>query len=234
MPRTVWDERRSGAVKELMRPERDVQSDVIRELQWDPKVEEAAIGVAVERGAVTLSGHVRSLGQKEAAVKAAWRVYGVTAVADEVEVRLEPHETRDDADIAQAIASALEWHAAIPVGVIRPTVRDGWVTLEGEVDWHYRRNEAERVVRNLRGIRGVTNLVAVKPSRASREVHRRISEALHRQAQLDSRRIWVETSDGTAILHGTVSNWQEAVAARKAAESAPGIRTVRSELSITP
>jgi osmotically-inducible protein OsmY len=172
--------------------------------------------------------------ERATAVKAAWRVYGVTAVADELEVRLGPSEVRDDTDVARALATALDWSAMIAPGAVRATVRGGLVTLEGVVDWHYRREEAERIARNLRGVRGVVNCISVRPSRTSREVYRRISEALHRQAQFDARRVWVESRDGTVVLHGSVRSWQEAVAARNAAESAPGITRVESELTVTP
>jgi osmotically-inducible protein OsmY len=217
-----------------MRLDKELQEDVIRELAWEPKVESANIGVAIDKGAVTLTGHVDSYVQRFAAERAALRVYGVLAVANELVVKLPSDRTRDDSDIALAISNQMAWNAAIPPGAIKATVTHGWVTLEGHVDWAYQSEAADKLVRGLIGVKAVTNRVTVKAAVHYKDVKAKITEALHRQAQIDARRIWLTTDDGHVTLHGHVSSWSEAAAARKAAESAPGVTKVDSLLTITP
>ena len=217
-----------------MRLDRELQADVIRELDWEPRVESANIGIAVDKGAVTLTGHVSTYSELIAAERAALRVYGVLAVANELVVKLPSERTRDDSDIALAIANQMKWSAAIPHEAIKATVTHGWVTLEGKVDWAYQSEAADKLVRGLIGVKGVTNRVIVKPTVHYKDVKAKITEALHRQAQIDARRIWLTTDDGHITLHGQVSSWSEAAAARKAAESAPGVTRVESKLTITP
>lgn len=217
-----------------MRQDKDLQADVMRELEWEPSVESAGIGVAAHKGSVTLAGHVGSYAEKVAAIKAARRVYGVRAVADELTVEFPSHHLYDDIDIAERIAHLLEWSATVPRGSVYAKVSKGLVTLEGKVDWQFQAEAADKIVRGLVGIRGVTNLVIVRPRRHNKEVMAKITEALHRQAQVDARRIWLESSDGTVILHGQVSSWNEAETARKAAAAAPGVTKVESDLAIVP
>lgn len=217
-----------------MRQDKELQADVVRELAWEPKVDSANIGVAVDKGAVTLTGHVSTYGELIAAERAALRLYGVMAVANELVVKLSSDRTRDDSDIALAIANQMAWNAAIPSGAIRATVTHGWVTLEGRVDWAHQSEAADKLVRGLIGVRGVTNRVTVKEAVHYKDVKAKITEALHRQAQVDARRIWLTTEDGHVTLHGHVSSWSEAAAAKKAAESAPGVTMVDSKLTITP
>jgi osmotically-inducible protein OsmY len=217
-----------------MQLDKELQADVIGELRWEPKVDSANIGVAVDKGAVTLTGHVNTYAELVAAERASLRVYGVLAVANELMVKLPTDRARDDSDIALAISSQMAWNAAIPREAIKATVTHGWVTLEGRVDWAYQSEAAYKLVRGLIGVKGVTNRVIVKPAVHDKDVKAKITEALHRQAQIDARRIWLTTDDGHVTLHGQVSSWNEAAAARKAAESAPGVTNVESQLTITP
>jgi osmotically-inducible protein OsmY len=217
-----------------MQLDKELQADVIRELEWEPKVDSANIGVAVDRGAVTLTGHVNTYTELIAAERASLRVYGVLAVANELVVKLAGDRTRDDSDIALAISNQMTWTAAIPHEAVKAKVMHGWVTLEGQVDWTYQSEAANKLVRGLIGVKGVTNHVIVKPTPHYKDVKSKISEALHRQAQIDARRIWLTTDDGHVTLHGQVSSWSEASAARQAAESAPGVTKVDSQLTITP
>jgi len=217
-----------------MRLDKELQADVIRELAWEPKVDSANVGVTVDKGAVTLTGHVSTYGELIAAERAALRLYGVLAVANELVVKLPSDRTRDDSDIALAISNQMMWNAAIPHEAIKATVTHGWVTLAGHVDRAYQSEAADKIVRSLIGVKGVTNRVTVKPAVHSADVKAKITEALHRQAQIDSRRIWLTSDDGHVTLHGNVSSWSEAAAARKAATSALGVTKVDSLLTITP
>jgi osmotically-inducible protein OsmY len=216
-----------------MKTDEQIKADVESELRWEPSVNATTVGVAVRGGAVTLSGHVRSYAEKMAALQAAERVSGVVAVADELEVRL-PGEPRSDTEIAEAIASALDWNAFIPRGKLKAEVHNGWVTLTGEVDWAYQRNAAERAVRDLGDVKGLTNLIRVKPVVTASEVKEDITAALTRNAMLDARNIWVETSNGNVQLRGTVHSLAEARTATNAAWAAPGVSKVESYLEVKP
>ena len=217
-----------------MKADKDLQQSVIHELDWDPTIDSSNIQVAVHAGAVTLRGHVQTYAELIAAQRAAARVYGVRAVANELTVRLLSDQTRDDSDIAQVISNQLAWSVRIPKGAIKAFVTDGWVTLEGQVERIYQSEEAEKIVRGLIGVKGVTNQVVVQPAVHEKDVKAKITEALHRQAQIDARRVWLTVEDGHVTLHGQVSSWSEAVAARHAAESAPGVTGVDSKLTVTP
>ena len=217
----------------MMKTDSDIREDVIKELRWDPKVPNPdAIGVAVEDGAVTLTGHVSTYPEKLAAAKAAERVYGVKAVANQLEVRLT--DKRDDSDIAKAIAHILDWNTNIPTGTVQARVEHGWVTLEGVGEYWYQRDEVERQVRHVRGVIGVTNDVDVRPAVSAVQVEEQIDEALRRQADLDARNIRVEVSDHTARIYGHVHSVHEAQAIRKAAAAAPGVARVESYVTVTP
>jgi osmotically-inducible protein OsmY len=210
-----------------------LQEAVMRELEWDPSVDAAHIGVIARDGAVTLTGHVPSFAQKWAAVRAAERVFGVRAVADELKVKLPGESTRDDEEIAEQIARTLRWNTMVPQ-TVTAEVRRGLVTLRGEVEWSYQKDEAERAVRNITGVVGVNNLITVKPKTKPADVQRRIAEALSREADLDARRISVTTSDGTVELHGTVRSFSEKRLAEQAAASAPGVSKVENKLAVVP
>lgn len=217
-----------------MQADRELQQNVIHELEWDPAVDPTNIQVAVHAGAVTLKGHVQTYAELIAAQRAAARVYGVRAVANDLTVRLLSDQTRDDSDIAQAISNQLAWSARIPKGAVKAVVTEGWVSLEGQVDRIYQSEEAERIVRGLIGVKGVTNRVVVQPLVREKDVMANITAALHRQAQIDARRIWVTSEDGRITLNGQVSSWSEAEAARNAAAAAPGVTKVVSKLTVTP
>ncbi len=216
-----------------MRTDTEIRADVLRELQWDPRVINAdSIGVAVQDGAVMLTGKVRSYAEKVAASKAATRVNGVRAVADEVRVHLSD-QSRDDADIAQDIVHVLEPNTQVPVGKVHAKVESGWVTLEGQVEYDYQRREVERVVRHIRGVTGITNNIAVTPPASPDTVQGEIEEAFRREAEVDARHVKVEVHDHTATLYGHVRSLHEATAAAVAAAAAPGVATVENHLMVS-
>jgi osmotically-inducible protein OsmY len=234
-PRAPW--RRLGndpKEGEPVKSDNEIRDDVINELQWDPQITEPeAIGVAVADGAVTLTGHVATYAERLAAARAAERVYGVKAVANDLKVKLSG-APRDDTDIARAIAHVLEWNVQVPEGKVQARVQDGWVMLEGEVEYEYQRHEVERMVRNVRGVVGVTDLITVKPPVSPEKVQSVIEDAFRREAEIDARHIRVEVSDHTAKLYGHVHSLHEAAAARAAAAAAPGVATVESHLLVSP
>jgi osmotically-inducible protein OsmY len=218
-----------------MDKDKSLQEAVMKELEWDPKVDAAHIGVSAKDGAVTLSGHVPSYSEKFAAVRAAERVFGVKAVADEIEVRLPGSSVRDDSDLAEQIARVLSWNTYVPE-TVEAEVRDGWVTLRGEVEWSFQRDAAKRAVRDLTGVKGVSNLITMKPrvKPTPAEVEERVAEAIERQASLHPRRIWATTSNGTVHLHGTVHSVWEKRVAEEAAASAAGVAKVEDHIAVTP
>jgi osmotically-inducible protein OsmY len=212
----------------------EIRDDVTDELRWDPQlVNPEAIGVAVTDGAVTLSGHVATYAEKVAAVRAGERVYGVKAVADDLQVEL-AGTPRDDSDIAKAIAHVLEWNVQIPEDAVQARVQGGWVTLDGEVEHDYQRREVERMVRQIRGVLGVTDTITIKPPASPAQVQDAIEDAFRREAQIDARHIKVEVSDHVAKLYGNVHSVHEATAASAAAAAAPGVAKVERHLVISP
>jgi osmotically-inducible protein OsmY len=210
-----------------------IQRDVLAELRFEPRVAPHEIGVAVKDGVVTLMGWVDSYTKRWAAEEAAHRVRGVKAVANDIEVRLPLSAERTDVDIAAAAVRALEWDAMVPIDKLDVTVSKGWVTLKGEVEWQYQKQDAERVVRRLSGVRGVTNLILVKPRLTASELKEKIELALVRSAQLDAQRITVEVQGTKAILRGTVRAWAEREEAERAAWAAPGITAVENLITIS-
>jgi osmotically-inducible protein OsmY len=209
-----------------------IQKDVLSELKWDARVQPNEIGVMVKDGVVTLTGWVDSYTKKWAAEEAAHRVRGVKAVANEIEVRLPSASERTDADIAAAVARALEWDAFIPLDRLDVTVAKGWVTLKGEVEWQYQKEDAERVVRRLTGVKGVTNLITVKPRITPSELKQKIEQALVRSAETDAQRITVEVEGSKVILKGTVRSWAEREEAARVAWLAPGVTSVENRITL--
>lgn len=218
-------------VASIVRSDQDIQRDVLAELKWDSQVQANEIGVAVSDGVVTLTGWVDSYLKKWRAEDAALRVSGVKAVANDIEIR-SPSE-RTDADIAKAAIRALEWDPGVPAGKISITVSKGWVTLKGEVEWQHQRQEAEKVVRRLWGVRGVSNLIMVKPLTTPSNLKKKIEDALVRSAEVDARGITVEVQGSKAILRGKVRSWAERQEAERAAWLAPGITSVDNQITIT-
>lgn len=214
----------------------DIQADVLEELKWDTRVRPNEIGVAVKDGIVTLTGWADSYVQKMAAQDAAHRVYSVQAVANDIEVRLPGFAERTDADLAAAVMGALKWDAAVPTGNLDVTVSDGWVTLQGEVEYGFQKRDAERAVHRLSGIRGVSNQILVKPRLWPSNLKQDIERALVRNAETDARQITVEVQDSKVILHGRVRSYVEKQEAEDSVWSAPGVGDVDNRLviEITP
>lgn len=211
-----------------------VKQDVETELKWEPSVNDAGIGVAVHHGIVTLTGHVPNYAQKLGAEAATKRVAGVKAVANDVEVRPVGTHCRDDEAIASACLAALAANISIPEDKLLVTVKRGWVTLEGTLEWQYQRAEAEGTIRFLAGVTGVTNRIEIQPGATMADVKARIADAFQRNAAIDAKQIAIEAHGGKVALHGKVRTWAEREAAQTAAWSAPGVSLVVNDLSVGP
>jgi osmotically-inducible protein OsmY len=215
-----------------MRSDNEIQKDVIQELQWEPGLQHDDIAVAVRQGVVTLAGFARSYADKVTADRAASRVKGVQAIANDIEVRLSTAFARSDPEIARAALDALKWHTAVPEDRVQVKVDNGWVRLEGDVDWFYQKEAAEKAIRVLIGVKGVANLIAVKAQPAPSDVKDKIRKAFQRGAEFDADRITVEIDGHKAILHGTVRDYAEKRGAERAARNAPGVTEVDNQLAI--
>lgn len=220
---------------ETFKSDEQIQRDVIEELKWNSRVNETDVGVTVSNGVVALRGTVASYGEKLAAQEAAHRVVGVLDVANELDVSLNESESRTDIEIAKAVRLALEWDVWVPDTQIQSTISKGWVTLEGKVGLMRERNDAERAIRNLSGVRGVTNHIEViMPAIEAEEVREVIEDALDRRAHRKAEHIRIEVKDGVVTLGGKVRSWQEKRAVLGAVSHAPGVCVVSDHLIINP
>lgn len=215
-----------------MKSDVELQHDVTAELDWEPSVDPSRISVDVRDGVARLAGLVGSYAQKCDAEAAALRVRGVKGVIVEIDVELPESSRRDDVDIGEAAHHALSWNAAIPRGSVRVAVRNGWVVLSGAVEWEYQSRAAAASVRNLFGVRGLTNLIEIKPRIEPRDVSRQVEAALRRRANHQPRNLSVAVNGRTVTLSGQLDSWGERQAARFAAWNAPGIRNVVDQTTI--
>jgi osmotically-inducible protein OsmY len=217
-----------------MKSDSELKRDVESELKWEPSVDEAHIGVTAKDGVVTLTGNVPSYAEKAAAERAAKRVYGVRGIADELEVKLPSRAKRTDEDIAKACVDALTASYSVPEDRIKAVIRDGWVTLDGQVDWEYQKQAAFNAVSHLTGVRGVINNVKIKPRVSPKDVREQIEAAFKRNAEIDARRVRVEARNGKVILSGAVRSWMERDQAQRAAWGAPGVSDVENRIGVVP
>jgi osmotically-inducible protein OsmY len=217
-----------------MRVDSEIQGDVIREIRWEPSLQDKDIAVGVREGVVTLGGFAASYVEKLMAERTASRVKGVRGVANEIEVRLPQSSERPDPEIARAAISAITWHVAVPEDRIQVKLEHGWLRLIGEVDWYYQKESAEKAVRSLTGVKGVSNLITVKPRVTPGGLRELIREALQRGVQFDADHIQVEIERGKATLRGTVRAYAEKRDAERAARNAPGVTEVDNQLIVDP
>jgi osmotically-inducible protein OsmY len=211
-----------------------IQRDVLAELKWDARVLPNEIGVSVKNGVVLLTGHIDSFYKKWAAEESARRVRGVTAVANDLEVKLPSSSERTDEDIARATAQAIAADTLLGSNNLQVTVSDGWVTVRGEVDWNFQKEDAERLLRRLWGVKGVTNLITIKSQPTAAELKTKIEKALVRSAEIDAQRISVEVQGSRAILKGRVRSWSERDEAERIAWTAPGVIQVEDHIEVSP
>lgn len=208
-----------------------LQKAVIAELNWEPSIKAAHIGVAANDGVVTLSGHVDTYLEKSVAEKAARRVKGVKAVAEEIEVKLAFDVKRTDEEIAAAVLNRLEWDVEVPDDIVRVKVEKGWITLTGEVEWHFQKEAAERDVRALHGVIGVSNQITLKPTTFAKDISDHILHALHR-SRFDPKTIHVSANGGNVHLTGTAPSWFDRELAGSTAWAAPGALSVQNDITI--
>jgi osmotically-inducible protein OsmY len=215
------------------RSNKDLRKRVVDELDWEPSIDSADIGVAAKEGVVTLSGHVSSYAQKRTAERTVLRLSGVKGVANEIEVRLPSEHTRSDSDLAQAAIDALDRNIQIPAESVKVKVDDSWVTLEGVVNWDYQRKRAERTLRYLMGVKGVTNHLRVKERATPGDLRQRIKRALERRIDEESNRISVSVEGSTVTLSGTVPSWADHDDIEDAVWAAPGVTNVENKLKVS-
>jgi len=214
--------------------DRELQQHVESALTWEPSVDASKIGVTAQGGVATLRGDVPTYTEKATAERVALRVYGVKGVANDIEVRIHGGFERTDTEIAQAAVHALAWSTLVPKDAVTLTVRNGWLALKGTVDWQYQKDAAERRVRDLTGVRGVTNEIGLKPQVKATDVQTKIEAAFRRSAEIDARRVHVNVFEGRVILSGNVHSWFEREEAKRAAWAAPGVTAVDDQLAVIP
>lgn len=209
-----------------------LRDNVLSELEFEPSVNAAHIGVAADNGVVTLSGHVGSYAEKLMAERVVQRVKGVRAIAQEIEVRWPSDRKTSDDEIAQRALKIIEWDTTIPNGRVQLKVQKGWVTLAGEVEWYFQSSAAEAAVRKLSGVTGITNNITIKPAAHAGDIKHRIEDALKRNAELEANQIRVLVSGHRVTLEGKVGAWHERVLAERAAWAAPGVAVVEDRLAV--
>jgi osmotically-inducible protein OsmY len=217
-----------------MKSDSEIERDVKEELKWDPDLRADDIAISVKNGVVTLAGFTPSYTDRLEAEKAAKRVAGVHAVANDIEVRLPAIDQRPDPDIARDAVAALKAELPISHDRIKVIVKDGWITLEGAVEWQYQKTTADSAVRKVKGVKGVTNVITVKPKVQPSDLKRKIQEAFKRSAEVDADRITVEANGSEVILKGTVRSWIEREEAERVAWSAPGVSKVEDRIVVSP
>jgi osmotically-inducible protein OsmY len=217
----------------MTKTDAQLHADVAEELNCDPSLDTSKIAVAVHDGIVTLNGSVPSYWQKIEAENAVKRVTGVRGIANDLTVDVPATHRRDDTDIARAAADALSWHSDLPRD-LKVVVNNGWITLSGAVNWNFQKEEAERAVKYLSGVKGVTNSIQIKAIPKIEDVRERIKKELERTVDQEANRISISTSNGHVTLTGTVHSWVERDAARRAAWSVPGVEDVENLLAVAP
>jgi osmotically-inducible protein OsmY len=217
-----------------VKSDHEIELDVKDELQWDPNLGPTDIAISVKNGVVTLAGFVRNYSDKYEAESAAKRVAGVLGVANDIEVRMPSVDERPDPEIARDAVAAIKSQLPISSEHIKVVVKNGWVTLEGKVEWQYQKNTAENAVRRIKGVKGVSNLIQLKPRAQPSEIKRKIQEAFRRNAEINANRITVEANGSEVILKGAVRSWIEREEAERAAWAAPGVTKVEDRIVVSP
>jgi osmotically-inducible protein OsmY len=211
----------------------ELQKKVLEAMDWEPSLDATRIGIAASGGVVTLTGQVPSYADRLAAERVVKRIVGVKGLANDLDVRLPGDARRTDTDLATAAVKALEWDVQVPHQLVKPRVADGWITLEGQVEWQFQREAAEQAVRHLLGVRGVSNQITLSAKVTPTDLKNRIEAALKRNAELEARKIRVETKGGTVVLDGFVHSWSERDEAERAVWAAPGVMVVEDRLAVT-